>query len=347
MKFFLMMANLLALSCVVAAAAAAADSDEAALKIINLFSRQYCGVIKPKIGNYVHRGVPTSHDTWPWHVQLNIGGNRADDSDTFCGGTLIDKHLVLTAAHCFDEIQAAVRAQNTRLLFKGIPTYSNYWSTPGSDHLMLRALTVHIHPRYVPAMSEQDAQLRGIEAGPIWDFALVEVMHDSYDSYNRLMPVCLPGRNYETRIGTKCTIMGHGFMNSNDEAQFIMPDILQMADVTISSNRDCRLEIESPAIQSKLTEDTMCIRGPIHPCVGDSGGPLICRGESPSSIRGESSYQDKRRYSRRSSSDRWYLTGVTSFAVSTDSKDKCGQFKSAVFGKVSHIIDWIRRFSHY
>ena len=40
---------------------------------------------------------------------------------------------------------------------------------------------------------------------------------------------------------------------------------------------------------------------------------------------------------------KWFLAGVTSFAVSTDENDKCGQFKSAVFGKVAHNIDWIKQ----
>ena len=44
---------------------------------------------------------------------------------------------------------------------------------------------------------------------------------------------------------------------------------------------------------------------------------------------------------------KWYLMGVTSFAVSTDSNDKCGQFKSAVFGKVSHVKDWIKSFIQF
>jgi hypothetical protein len=303
-----------------------------------------CGQAKPRFAIFVHRGQPTPHPTWPWHCQLTIDGNDKYDSETYCGGTLVAKNLVLTAAHCFDDLRANLRAQNTRLDFKGIATF-------GGSHLALSAMFVHIHPRYVPAMSEYDARLRGLEPGPIWDFALIEVIHESQETYENMMPVCLPDKDYQTAIGCKCTIMGHGFMNSDDEDNFIMPDILQMADVTISSNDECRNEIESEGIKSKVTEDTMCIQGPIHPCVGDSGGPLVCRGESPSSIQGDYYMDPANWYTTMNGAaadrSKWYLTGVTSFAVSTDSKDKCGQFKSAVFGKVSHIIDWIRRFSHY
>ena len=122
-----------------------------------------------------------------------------------------------------------------------------------------------------------------------------------------------------------------------------------MADVAISSNQACKDEVESQSIKSKITGDTLCIRGPIHPCVGDSGGPLLCAGSSPSKIDGVSSpssaFSDYDDYSYNNK--KWYLTGVTSFVVSTDSNDKCGQFKSAVFGKVSHVRDWIRNFAQY
>ena len=129
-----------------------------------------------------------------------------------------------------------------------------------------------------------------------------------------------------------------------------------MADVTISSNQACRDEVESESIKSKITDNTLCIRGPIHPCVGDSGGPLLCIGKSATKIDGDNSYNNIR---NRNNNDynydedfndyekKWYLMGVTSFAVSTDSNDKCGQFKSAVFGKVSHVKDWIRSFVQY
>ena len=128
-----------------------------------------------------------------------------------------------------------------------------------------------------------------------------------------------------------------------------------MADVSVSSNQACRDEVESESIKSKITDNTLCIRGPIHPCVGDSGGPLLCTGKTPSKIDGDNGYYMFRNKmindynyeedSNENNNKKWYLMGVTSFAVSTDSNDKCGQFKSAVFGKVSHVRDWIRNFA--
>ena len=194
-----------------------------------------CGIVKPKIGNFVHRGEPTEHHTWPWHVQLTISGNDATESETYCGGTLIAKNLILTAAHCYDDLQATKRAKNTQISFKGIENVNLKQFSPRSifpnglnsqkddSFLKLRAHFVHIHPKYVPALSEYDAKIRGVTPGPVYDLALIEIQHDSHEIYNSLMPICLPSDNYQLALGTKCKIMGHGFMNSVDEDNFIMP----------------------------------------------------------------------------------------------------------------------------
>jgi hypothetical protein len=188
-----------------------------------------------------------------------------------------------------------------------------------------------------------------VTPGPHSDVALIEIKIDFPELLKKFMPICMPKDDYQMKIGTRCKIMGNGFMSSSDEDNFVMPHVLQMADVTVSSNQACRDEVESLAIKSKINSDTLCIRGPIQPCVGDSGGPLICAGKAGNSIQGTAGLED---YDDDEDEDdyqvnrynKWFLVGVTSFAVSTDENDKCGYFKSAVFGKVAHYTRWVRGF---
>lgn len=296
-----------------------------------------CGILRAQLTNFVANGQKTPHTKWPWHAQIVIDGNNADESETFCGGTLISKSFVLTAAHCYDDLLASKRAKNTQILLNGVVVPSQMRRTK-SKTLKFRALNVFIHPDYVPAMSDRDAEERNILPGPRNDLALVEINVNDEAIKSLLMPVCLPAAGYQLKTNTKCKIMGHGFMTDKDEDSFIMPTDLQMADVLISSNSACRNEVDSESIKAKINSDTICIRGPIHPCVGDSGGPLLCQGTARTQINGEQAndYDEE-------TVKKWFLTGVTSFAVSTDENDKCGQFKSAVFGKVAHNIDWINR----
>jgi len=313
-----------------------------------------CGIVKPKLGNYVANGEPTADYDWPWHCQLIIAGNNRSESETYCGATLIHKRFILTAAHCYDDLLQSKWAKNTIAVFRGVDyiykkshSNSNYKQQKQNNGIRLKISKVIIHPDYVPAMTEADAKKIGKKPGPHADIALLELKVDTQELYKSLMPICLPEENYQLNIGTKCKIMGHGFMSARDEDNFAMPSILQMADVCISTNEDCRNEVESLAIKSKINEDTVCIRGPIHPCVGDSGGPLLCQGKGINRITGayndQDDYDDDDVYNTKPTNDgkQWYLTGVTSFAVSTDEYDKCGQFKSAVFGKVSHYVKWI------
>lgn len=307
-----------------------------------------CGYIPPRVTKYVANGEDTDNKLWPWYVQIVIAGNNKSESETFCGGTVISKNFVLTAAHCYDDLLPSKRSRNTVVLAKGIASDVKFRNGKKSDIIKIRAKEVILHPEYIPAMTESEARKKGVSPGPLNDLAIIELKHENSDVYDKLIPVCLPSDYYELKTNTQCKVMGHGFMSASDEDTFTMPNILQSANVRLSSNQDCRDGVESQAIKSKINSNTICIRGPVHPCVGDSGGPLICAGESSINIQGTDdlddyeSEMDPDEYEPRK--QKWFLCGVTSFAVSTDENDRCGSYKSAVFGKVSNYVKWIKSF---
>lgn len=313
---------------------------EAALFGQPLFSNDKCGQVRPMVTKFVAGGAPMDNHEHPWYVQIIIHNSEFTESETYCGGTLINEQWVLTAAHCYDDMRRDRLAKSTHIIFRGLHGIRRKFTA--------KADFVVVHPNYVPAMLPWEAEAQGLKPGPFNDLALVRLrIYDMPHAIRiRLVPVCMPAPHTVVAEGTVCKVMGHGFMSAEDEKRFRMPSELQAANVRISSNRACQDDVESRTIKEKINEKTTCVRGRIHPCVGDSGGPLVCTGSTRRHIDGSendnANLNDERVMSDDFQPRKWYLVGVTSFAVSTDEHDHCGTFKSAVFGLVSAQLDWIR-----
>ncbi|XP_032343763.1 kallikrein-12 isoform X2 [Camelus ferus] len=186
----------------------------------------------------IYNGEECVPHSQPWQVGLFEGIHLR------CGGVLIDRRWVLTAAHCS----------------------SRYWVRLGEHSLSKLDWTEQIrrsgfsvtHPGYQGALHSHDHDLRLLRLGtPVLLTRSVQPLP--------LPTTCAPA-------GTECHISGWGTTNRPLNP---FPDRLQCLNLSIVSNATCRA-----VFPGRITDNMVCAGGIAgqDACQGDSGGPLVCGG---------------------------------------------------------------------
>ncbi|XP_061709503.1 vitamin K-dependent protein C [Cydia pomonella] len=221
-------------------------------------------------------GRPAPPGKWPWQVAVL---NRYKEA--FCGGTLISLRWVVTAAHCVRK-RLYVRLGEHDLLLRN------------RGELEMRVTEAVIHPLYDPDTVVNDVAMLRLP-GP----ARLDMGHGI---------ACLPGEEQTLAPHTSCVILGWGKKRSTDVHG---TRILHEAQVSTIQQGVCRRSYWQYAI----TDNMVCAgRGRRDSCAGDSGGPLLCRGQDA----------------------RYYLQGITSFG------DGCGKRgKYGIYTRTAGYVAWI------
>nr|XP_006126780.1 granzyme H-like [Pelodiscus sinensis] len=189
-----------------------------------------------------HEAKPHSR---PYMAYLNI---QRGIKNVHCGGFLVTRNFVLTAAHCKgDSITVILGAQNVKQQESSqqvIPVrrqirHRQHNSETGNNDIMLLQLQKPAH------LNSEVGLLR------------------------------LPPANQQVEPGTVCSVAGWGRTRANRKGG---SEMLQEVNLTVQDDSECQ---RIPEVKNHKYNSTtmMCVGDPKKPQAsfkGDSGGPLVC-----------------------------------------------------------------------
>ncbi len=191
-------------------------------------------------------GEDASRLAYPWMVALL----DASESDVFqaqnCGGTLIRSDVVLTAAHCIEDVDIST-------LDVVIGAYNLLDVRPSER---IDVVDVIIHPAYNTYTIDND-------------IALLKLAEPSSRTPVALVDLATMGT---VNVDTPLTTIGWGALDGSDYPRY--PVILQQVDLPYVSSTYCQTLVHG------VTDNMLCagvLSGGKDACGGDSGGPLIYR----------------------------------------------------------------------
>ncbi|RXN03469.1 transmembrane protease serine 9-like protein [Labeo rohita] len=209
--------------------------------VITLLTKA-CG--RAPLNTKIVGGTNASAGAWPWQVSLHEGGSH------FCGGSLINREWVLSAAHCFPS--------NPDPTVYTVYLGRQSQELPNPNEVSRNVSQVIVHPEYNNLPHDNDMALLRLSS-PV-----------TFTNY--IQPVCLAA-NGSTFNNDTMWVTGWGDIFSG--VSLPSSKVLQEVDVPVVGNMKCNC-----LYGGSITGNMMCagpLEGGKDSCQGDSGGPMVIK----------------------------------------------------------------------
>ncbi|KAL7013231.1 hypothetical protein ACKWTF_015279 [Chironomus riparius] len=210
-----------------------------------------------KVQGTIIGGIEVKRGMYPWIAALIAPRNKY-----FCGGTLISKRKVVTAAHCM-----LILARDITVLL-GVHDFSKRHEVGRFPYAVQN---VYIHPDWNPNTDTYDA-----------DIAIMVLETEvTYSKY--IQPICLMYINSTLATKMEGVVVGYGKDGDPKKLHSIIPKSINLP---IHKNEDCFLKnYELARYSSKRTFCGGAGNG-TGVCMGDSGSGLVVTDGSAYYLRG-------------------------------------------------------------
>ncbi|CAG4972203.1 unnamed protein product [Colias eurytheme] len=268
---------------------------------------QSCGRRKIKYTELIVNGATTQPGDWPWHVAIY----RLDKTVVkyICGGTLISKSFVLTAAHCTTIRGAAVLPE---ILSVVLGKYNLIGGDAESEEREVHSIIVH-----------EDFALKNLNN----DIALLKLKTEvTYNDY--IQPACIWQASAYERLPTNRvygTVVGWGFDNTDHLST-------QLKSATMPKVSESKCIKRNPVFYATVLNDKKF-------CAGLNNGTSACNGDSGGgfSVFVPDIPKDS------STNGAWYVRGIVSLSAKRSDAPVCDPYMYVVFTDVAKYGGWIRK----
>uniref|UniRef100_A0A8C4WRJ1 Peptidase S1 domain-containing protein n=1 Tax=Gopherus evgoodei TaxID=1825980 RepID=A0A8C4WRJ1_9SAUR len=217
-----------------------------------LAGNRICG--QPRLTlNRLVKGQDTVPGEFPWQASIQWRGVH------MCGGSLINDEWVVTAAHCFFQVQNLTQYR--------VVLGAHQLLKPGPSACACPVQRIITNPRYAGQTTSGDIAL--VQLGRRLNFT------------DYILPICLPDASVHFPPGKVCWVTGWGHVRS--WVDLPSPQTLQKLKVPIIDSKTCRIlyltNMQNRLPHRNIQDDMICAgyaEGMRDACNGDSGGPMAC-----------------------------------------------------------------------